>query len=176
MAHVPEDRLRTGTAPSLSVEDNLALTAYRSAPMSSGPFVRRRRVRARAGELMERFDVKAPSSTAPVRILSGGNVQRVLLARELSADPALLVAASPTRGLDVGAIESVRELLVRSAADGVGVLLISEDLDEILDLSDRIVVLYEGRVAGEVARDDADVTELGLLMGGGAGGSGGDLL
>jgi ABC-type uncharacterized transport system ATPase subunit len=176
VAHVPEDRLRTGTAPSLSVEDNLALTAYRSAPLSSGPFVRRRRVRARAGELIERFDIKAPSSTAPVRTLSGGNVQRVLLARELSAAPALLVAASPTRGLDVGAIESVRDLLVRSAADGVGVLLISEDLDEILDLSDRIVVLYEGRVAGEVARGEADATELGLLMGGGAGGSGGDLL
>jgi simple sugar transport system ATP-binding protein len=176
VSHVPEDRLRTGTAPSLSIEDNLALTAYRRPPISQGPFVRRRRVRARADELMERFEVRAPSSAAPVRVLSGGNVQRVLLARELSDRPALLVAASPTRGLDVGAIESVRELLAKSADEGVGVLLLSEDLDEILDLSDRIVVLYEGRIVGEVARTDADITELGLLMGGGAGRAGGDLL
>jgi simple sugar transport system ATP-binding protein len=91
----------------------------------------------------------------------------VLLARELSAEPALLIAASPTRGLDVGAIEQVRQLLVETAASGVGVLLISEDLDEILDLSDRIAVLYEGRVAGIVDRPDADATELGFLMGGG---------
>ncbi|MDQ2648464.1 MAG: ABC transporter ATP-binding protein [Actinomycetota bacterium] len=167
VSHVPEDRLRTGTAPSLSIEDNLALTAYRSPPLSSGPFVRRRRIRDRASELMGRFAVKATSPAAPVRVLSGGNVQRVLLARELSAQPALLVAASPTRGLDIGAIESVRELLVQSAADGVGVLLISEDLDELIDLSDRIAVLFEGRVVGVVDRADADVTDLGVLMGGG---------
>jgi simple sugar transport system ATP-binding protein len=168
VSHVPEDRLRTGTAPSLSIEDNLALTAYRRPPIASGPFVRRRRIRERAGDLMHRFSVKASGPTAPVRVLSGGNVQRVLLARELSERPALLVAASPTRGLDVGAIESVRELLVQSATDGVGVLLISEDLDELIDLSDRIAVLFEGRIVGIVDRADADVTDLGLLMGGGA--------
>jgi simple sugar transport system ATP-binding protein len=167
VAHVPQDRLRTGTAPSLAVEDNLALTAYRAAPLSSGPFVRRQRIRSRAQELMGRFDVKATGPGSPVRLLSGGNVQKVLLARELSAEPALLIAASPTRGLDVGAIEQVRQLLVETAASGVGVLLISEDLDEILDLSDRIAVLYEGRVAGIVDRPDADATELGFLMGGG---------
>jgi simple sugar transport system ATP-binding protein len=167
VAHVPQDRLRTGTAPSLSVEDNLALTAYRRPPLSSGPFVRRQRLRSQATELMGRFDVKAPGPGSPVRLLSGGNVQKVLLARELSTDPALLVAASPTRGLDVGAIEQVRQLLVERASRGVGVLLISEDLDEILDLSDRIAVLYEGRVVGVVERPDADVTDLGVLMGGG---------
>jgi simple sugar transport system ATP-binding protein len=167
VAHVPEDRLRTGTAPSLSVEDNLALTAYRTPPMSSGPFLRRQHLRSWARELIGRFGVKTPGPTAAVRLLSGGNVQKVLLARELSSKPTLLVAASPTRGLDVGAVESVRELLVQAAGDGVGVLLISEDLDELLDLSDRIAVLYAGRIVGVVDRADAEVTELGLLMGGG---------
>src|SRR5690606_36930415 len=107
-----------------------------------------------------------PGPTTPVRLLSGGNVQRVLLARELSSDPALVVAASPTRGLDVGAIEAVREAILAAADRGAGVLLISEDLDEVLDLSDRVAVMYEGRIVGVVDRADADVTELGLLMGG----------
>ena len=99
-------------------------------------------------------------------MLSGGNVQKVLLARELSSDPQVLVAASPTRGLDVGAIETVRALLVEAADRGVGVLLLSEDLDEILSLSDRVAVIYEGRIVAVVDRADADVEELGLLMGG----------
>jgi simple sugar transport system ATP-binding protein len=167
VAHVPEDRLRTGTAPSLSIEDNLALTAYRTAPMSSGPFLRKQQIRQRAGILIGRFGVKAPSPRSAVRLLSGGNVQKVLLARELSSQPALLVAASPTRGLDVGAVESVRELLLQAAEDGVGVLLLSEDLDEILDLADRIAVMYAGRIVGTVGKADADVHELGFLMGGG---------
>ncbi|HLT15780.1 MAG TPA: ABC transporter ATP-binding protein [Acidimicrobiales bacterium] len=166
VAHVPEDRLHTGTAPSLSVEDNLALLAHRRPPLSAGPFLRRSRIRARALELMARFGVKAPGPTTPVRLLSGGNVQKVLLARELSSDPALVVAASPTRGLDVGAIESVRATILAAADAGAGVLLISEDLDEVLDLSDRVAVMYEGRIVGVVDRDEADVTELGLLMGG----------
>jgi ABC-type uncharacterized transport system ATPase subunit len=166
VAHVPEDRLHTGTAPSLGIEDNLALTQYRSAPLSTGPFLQRTRIRERARALMEQFDVRAAGPAVPVRLLSGGNVQKVLLARELSSAPRLLVAASPTRGLDVGAIESVREVLLRTAADGVGILLISEDLDEVLDLSDRIAVLYEGRVVALVDRAATDATELGLLMGG----------
>ena len=167
VAHVPEDRLRTGTAASLSIEDNLALTAYRAAPMSTGPFLRRREFQKRARMLMGRFDVKASGPAAAVRLLSGGNVQKVLLARELSSQPDLLIAASPTRGLDVGAVEAVRALLVQAAEDGMGVLLISEDLDEILDLSDRIAVMYAGRIVGLVDRVDADVHDLGFLMGGG---------
>jgi simple sugar transport system ATP-binding protein len=166
VAHVPEDRLHTGTAASLSVEANLALTSYRRPPLSTGPFLRWKRIRAQAKALMERFDVKAPGPETPVRVLSGGNVQKVLLARELGSTPTLLVAASPTRGLDVGAIEAVRDLVVRTAADGAGVLLLSEDLDEVLDLSDRLAVMYEGRLVGMVDPADADVTELGLLMGG----------
>ena len=100
------------------------------------------------------------------RELSGGNIQRVLLARELSGRPRVLVAASPTRGLDVAATESVRRLLVQAAESGVGVLLISEDLDEVLDLSDRIAVMYRGRVAGIVDRNEAEVERIGLMMSG----------
>jgi len=166
LAHVPEDRLHTGLSPSLSIEDNLALTAYRRPPLSSGPFLRRSRFRTRAVDLMERYDVRAPGPATPTRVLSGGNVQKVLLAREFSSDPKVLVAASPTRGLDVGAIETVRTLLAEAADRGVGVLLLSEDLDEILSLSDRIAVIYEGRILAVVDRADADVEELGLLMGG----------
>ncbi|MEO6629459.1 MAG: heme ABC transporter ATP-binding protein, partial [Aquihabitans sp.] len=99
------------------------------------------------------------------------NVQKVLLARELSSAPKVLVAASPTRGLDVGAIEHVRSLLVQAADDGVGILLVSEDLDEVMSLSDRIAVIFRGRIVAVVDRDDADIEELGLLMGGDLSGS-----
>jgi len=166
LAHVPEDRMHTGLSPSLPIEDNLALTAHRRPPLSTGPFLRRRRIRERAVALMADYDVRAPGPTTPTRVLSGGNVQKVLLAREFSSDPKVLVAASPTRGLDVGAIEAVRSLLVDAAERGVGVLLLSEDLDEILSLSDRIAVIYEGSILAVVDRADADVEELGLLMGG----------
>jgi simple sugar transport system ATP-binding protein len=168
VAHVPEDRLGTGVAPSLTIADNLILKDYRRPPITTAGLIRYDRVRVRAADLIERFDIKAASPQTPTRLLSGGNVQKVLLARELSGSPRVLVAASPTRGLDVAATESVRSLLLQAAARGVGVLLISEDLDEILTLADRIAVLYEGRVMGVVDRAQADVEELGLMMAGSA--------
>src|SRR5437588_7332033 len=167
VAYVPEDRLGTGLAPSVSIASNLALKSYREAPASSGPLLRLRRIRERAVELIQRYRIAAPGPAAPVRLLSGGNLQKVVLAREFSGQPKVLVAASPTRGLDVGAIESVHSYLHEAAAAGVGVLLISEDLDEILTLADRIAVMYEGQVVGETARADASVEEIGLLMAGG---------
>jgi simple sugar transport system ATP-binding protein len=166
IAHVPEDRLGTGLAPGLPIAENLVLKSYRRPPMSDGPFLRRKRIVAEAATRMQQFDIRAPGPETATRSLSGGNVQKILLAREFSSDPAVLVAASPTRGLDVGAIENVRALLLDAAARGVGVLLISEDLDEILALADRIVVLYAGAVAGVVEAEGADVEELGLLMAG----------
>ncbi|HRA34923.1 MAG TPA: ABC transporter ATP-binding protein [Acidimicrobiales bacterium] len=166
LAAIPEDRLHEGVSPSLAVEDNLALMAYASAPLSSGPFLRRPRIRERAVDLIERFDIRTPGPTTPTRLLSGGNVQKVLLARELSSDPKVLVAASPTRGLDVGAIETVRGVLVEAANRGVGVLLVSEDLDEVLSLSDRVAVIFEGRILAVIDRADADQETIGLLMGG----------
>ena len=110
--------------------------------------------------------MRAPGPDTPARLLSGGNLQKVVLAREFEGNPRVLVAASPTRGLDVGSIETVQGYLRQAAADGVGVLLISEDLDEIMTLADRIVVLYEGRVMATVPAEGARVEELGLLMAG----------
>ena len=167
VAYVPEDRLGTGVAPSLSIAANLALKGYREPHASRGPLLRLRRMRERALELIAHYRIAAPGPSAPARLLSGGNLQKVVLAREFSGRPRLLIAAAPTRGLDVGAIETVHAYVREAAADGVGVLLISEDLDEILTLADRIVVMYEGAVVGETARAEADVEEIGLLMAGG---------
>jgi simple sugar transport system ATP-binding protein len=164
IAHVPEDRLHTGLASSHSVEDNLALKNYRT--MSRFRILKRKSIREQSTDLIERYDIKTPGSQTPVRLLSGGNVQKVLLAREFSTGPKILIAASPTRGLDVGAIESVRERLVEAADGGLGVLLISEDLDEIMSLADRIAVMYEGRIVAVIPAESADRETIGLLMGG----------
>jgi len=166
IAHVPEDRLHTGLASSHSIEDNLILKSYRAQPISRFSVLRRKAIQENASKLVEKYDVKTPSTETPVRLLSGGNVQKVLLAREFSANPKVLIAASPTRGLDVGAIENVRSHIVAAADKGVGVLLISEDLEELLSLSDRIVVLYEGRIVGDLPTASATRESLGLLMGG----------
>jgi simple sugar transport system ATP-binding protein len=124
-------------------------------------------IREQAVKLMARFDVKASSPGVPARQLSGGNLQKVVLGREFSGDPRVLVAASPTRGLDVAATEAVHRFLREGAAEGMGILLIGEDLDEILALADRIVVMYEGRIVGELDASTATAEELGLLMAGG---------
>jgi general nucleoside transport system ATP-binding protein len=168
IAYVPDDRLGTGVAPSLSVAENLVLKAFRTAPISTQGVLHAGRIRANAVELMRRFDIAAPSWQTPTRQLSGGNIQKVLLARELSSRPRVLVASSPTSGLDVGATDAVRGLLIESAGRGVGILLISEDLDEILALADRIAVLYNGRIMGVLDRDTADVEQLGMMMAGAA--------
>ncbi len=161
IAHVPEDRLGTGVAPGLSIAINVALKSYRQ--RSRGPLLALGRMREHAAELIHRYDVKAPGPHVEARKLSGGNLQKVVLAREFAGDPRVLIAASPTRGLDVAAIETVHTFVVEAAERGVAVLLISEDLDEILALADRVVVMYEGRAAE--ART-LDVEEIGLLMAG----------
>ncbi len=167
IAYVPEDRLGTGLAPSLSVADNVVLKSYRKPPVSRGPLLLLRKIRELAESLMQRYDVRASGPDVPARQLSGGNLQKVVLAREFSGEPVVLVAASPTRGLDVAGIEVVHAYLRDAAERGVGVLLISEDLDEIRALADRIAVMYEGAVVGERDAETATVEELGLLMAGG---------
>jgi simple sugar transport system ATP-binding protein len=168
VAHVPEDRLHTGVAPSLSIGSNLALKAYRGKRLTLGPLLKLRTIRAHASELISRYDVRGGGPDLPARQLSGGNLQKVVLAREFEGSPRILVAASPTRGLDVAAIETVHRYL-REAAEGyVGVLLISEDLDEILALADRVAIMYEGTIVGERDAGSATVEEIGLLMAGGA--------
>jgi simple sugar transport system ATP-binding protein len=169
IAYVPEDRLGTGVAPGLSVASNVVLKSYRDAPVSRGPLLRFGHIRDFASRMMQRYDVRAPGPHIPAWQLSGGNLQKVVLAREFSGEPVALVAAAPTRGLDVAGIETVHAYLRDAAANGVGVLLISEDLDEIMALADRIAVMYEGAIVGERDASTATVEELGLLMAGGEG-------
>jgi simple sugar transport system ATP-binding protein len=167
VAYVPEDRLGTGLAPGLSIASNVVLKSYRKPPASRGPMLVFRRIHELAQHVMRHYDVRAPGHHVPAWQLSGGNLQKVVLAREFSGGPVVVVAASPTRGLDVAGIETVHHYLRQAAAEGVGVLLLSEDLDEILALADRIVVMYEGEVVGERDAATATVEELGLLMAGG---------
>jgi general nucleoside transport system ATP-binding protein len=167
VAHVPEDRLHTGVAPSLSIASNVALKSYRGRGSSRGGLLRLRTIREHATRLIKRYDVRGGGPELPARRLSGGNLQKVVLAREFEGDPRVLVVASPTRGLDVAAIETVHRYLREAASNGVGVLLISEDLDEIRALADRIAVMYEGAIAGELDAGEATVEEIGLLMAGG---------
>jgi simple sugar transport system ATP-binding protein len=166
VAHIPEDRLHTGVAPSLPISSNVVLKSYRGEEHSRGPLLRRRAIIDRAVRLIRQFDIQATGPQVPARQLSGGNLQKVVIGREFLSTPRVLIAAAPTRGLDVGAIENVQAYLRDAAELGIAVMLISEDLDEILALAHRILVMYEGGVAGEVAGKDATIEELGLLMAG----------
>ena len=166
LGYVPEDRLSTGVAAGLTLEENAVLRAYWRAPFARGPFLSRRAIGEEASAQQERFDIRGARRGLPVRILSGGNVQRLILARETAGRPSLLVVASPSRGLDVAATQNVRDVLRAQRDQGVGILLISEDLEEVLELADRIFVLYEGRVVGDMPAADAKLEALGLLMAG----------
>jgi simple sugar transport system ATP-binding protein len=168
VAYVPEDRLGTGLAPSLSVAHNVSLKAYREPPLSRGPLLLVKRMVELARSLIRTYEVQAPGPATPVRNLSGGNIQKLVLGREFQGEPRVLIASQPTRGLDVGAIETVHAYLDAAAANAVAVLLVSEDLDEILALADRVVVMYDGAIAGEFDAETASVEEIGYLMGGGA--------
>jgi general nucleoside transport system ATP-binding protein len=159
--------LHTGVAPSLSIASNVVLKSYRGRTVTRGPLLRLRAIREHAAALIKRYDVRGGRPELPARQLSGGNLQKVVLAREFHGEPRVLVVASPTRGLDVAAIETVHAYVRDAASQGVGVLLISEDLDEIRALADRILVMYEGGIVGELDARTASVGELGLLMAGG---------
>lgn len=167
VAYVPEDRSATGSAPNLSVAENLILKQYRAATYGRGIFLNRRALAKQAVRLVEEYAISTPTVRTAARKLSGGNLQKVILAREIGGNPAVLVAAYPTRGLDVGAIENVRRILINGRDQGMAVLLISEDLDEIFSIADRIVVLYEGQIMGEMAGTEADRETIGLMMAGG---------
>ena len=161
---IPEDGHRSASIPELSVAENLVIGDVERT--GSGRFMNRKQIRAFANELVEQFDITAVSVDAPMGSLSGGNQQRVVLARELSRSPAVLVAAQPTRGLDVGAIEYVTGRIRAAAAAGVAVLLISTEIEELLAVADRIAVIHRGHIVGEMTRDAFDVQRLALLMGG----------
>ncbi|MDJ0952957.1 MAG: ABC transporter ATP-binding protein [Acidimicrobiia bacterium] len=166
VAYVPQSRLGMGLAPGLTTEDNLGLKAYRKPPYSNGPMLAASVFKEKGAEWIDRYDIRGVRPGLPIRLLSGGNLQKALLAREVELNPKVLIARSPTRGLDVGATEAVRNLVLAERAKGTAVLLISEDLDELLALSDRVLVLYEGKVAGRMPADEATPERLGLLMAG----------
>ena len=163
---IPEDRHDSGVVLDMTVAENLVLVDQQR--VARHGIIDRSALLDLANDMIEEFDIQCSGPNAPLWTLSGGNQQRVVLARELAVHPTVLVAAQPTRGLDVGAIEYMTERIREAAASGVAVLLISSELEEILDMSDRILVMNRRRVAGEMTRNDIDLERLGLLMGGAA--------
>ncbi len=166
VAGVPGDRIRQGLVMDFRVKENLILGRHRSKPYASWGLLRRRPVDDFAERSIDEFEIMTPSAAHVTRTLSGGNLQKVIMARELSQSPKLLVVHQPTRGLDIGAAEYVRRRLMQERDKGAGVLLMSEDLDEIFNLSDRIVVIYEGRIMAETRTGDTELEEVGLWMAG----------
>ncbi|MDR7418569.1 MAG: ABC transporter ATP-binding protein [Armatimonadota bacterium] len=164
VAHVPEDRLRMGIVPSLSVAENLVLKTYRQPPFSRGPIIDRTAIDRFARRMIAEYEIVTPGPQTPARLLSGGNIQKLILSRELSARPSVIVAAHPTSGLDVSATEQIHTLLLRRRQDGTAILLVSEDLDEVLALSDRIAVLFSGEIIGVLDEATADRERIGLMM------------
>lgn len=165
-AHIPEDRQKHGLVLTYPIADNLILQTYYRAPFSRWNNMRFRAVEANARTLVEEFDVRTPSIETHASSLSGGNQQKVIVAREMSRDVRLLIANQPTRGLDVGSIEYIHSRIVEARDAGVAVLLVSAELDEIMSLSDRIAVMYNGRIVAIMDADKADRETLGLLMAG----------
>ena len=166
VAHVPEDRLGEGLIGNLPLSDNAVLKAYDRPPLAWGPLLLLKRVSRFTQSLLDRFHIRGARPQSATRLLSGGQLQRLLLAREMALEPRVIVAVHPTRGLDVAATHQVHEWLFEARDGGSAVLLISEDLDEVLQLSDRVAVLYEGRVMGTSAVESADREQIGLLMAG----------
>lgn len=166
ISHIPENRMKSGLAGGLGSVDNLLVKSYRSPERSKLGFLRHAKNRLWSQGLIEQFDVKTAHLDAPVRQMSGGNQQKLLFAREIHQRPHLMIAVHPTQGLDVGATDGVHNLLMNLRDEGRSVLLISEDLDELLLLSDRIVVLFGGRVMGVVDHAQADREHLGMMMAG----------
>ncbi len=166
VAHVPEDRVHMGIVPNLSVAENLILKYYDQPPFARGWFLDQGAVTEFARQKVREYQIRTPDITTPAKLLSGGNIQRLILARELAFNPRLVVAAHPTSGLDVGAMEHVRQLLLRQREAGSAILLVSEDLDEVLEMSDRVAVMFNGRIVGIVDAAEADVDEIGAMMAG----------
>ena len=164
VSHIPEDRTGVGSAPNMTITENTIMKNYRDDPIGNRWGINFTAARSHACELKDAYEILAPSVRTQARKLSGGNLQKVILAREITTKPALMVAMQPTRGLDVGAIESIQRLLLQQREAGTALLLISEELDELLTLSDRIAVMYEGEIMGIIDAKDADINEIGLMM------------
>jgi simple sugar transport system ATP-binding protein len=163
---LPEEPLRNACVPGMSVAENMALRNFDQAPLASGPWLRRWAMRAQAERWITAFKVKTQGADAPMATLSGGNVQRAVLARELSEPAAVLIAANPVFGLDFAAVAEIHDRILAARNAGAAVLLVSEDLDELLELSDRIAVMFDGRIVHETATATADVGVIGRCMAG----------
>jgi general nucleoside transport system ATP-binding protein len=166
VAHVPEDRQRHGIIGTFPIRDNLVLNQSHRTPFARGLRIDRAAVAENAGRLIDEFDIRTPSADVPARNLSGGNQQKVIVAREFSRGDRLLIAAQPTRGLDVGSIQYIHRRVVEKRDEGAAVLLVSSELDEIMSLADRIAVMFQGRIIAILDRDDATRAKVGLLMAG----------
>jgi simple sugar transport system ATP-binding protein len=166
LAYIPEERMRDGAVREFSVQENVFLHDHASPKYTHGIFLDFPRMTAFATELVQNFNVKTPTLDTPIKNLSCGNIQKLIMSRELSRQPKVLIAAQPTRGVDIGATEYIHQRLLQQREEGTAILLISEDLDEIRVLSDRIAVLYEGKIMGIVDRDQATVEQIGLMMAG----------
>lgn len=166
VSHVPQDRIAVGAVGDMSVASNLAMKGYRDAPISKGVVLLPRRILDLARRMIEIFNIATPSPETRIKFLSGGNIQKTILAREIQSCKSLLIAVYPSRGLDIGATESVRKELVAQRDAGHAVLLVSEDIEELLSVADTVIVLFEGRAMGCLPSAEADPEELGLLMAG----------
>lgn len=166
MARIPEDRIATGLFMDLSIVDNMALRDHNHEPFSKMGLMNKKALRSFTAEKIKQYQIKTDGMDAPAKSLSGGNLQKIILARELAGNPKAIVACQPTRGLDVGAMEYVHQMLLKERDQGAAVLLISDDLDEIYLISDRIAVMYEGRLMGILDADKADREQIGLWMSG----------
>jgi len=163
---LPEEPLRNACVPGMSVAENMTLRSFDRPPVSSGPWLKRGALRAQAERWIDAFGVKTQGADAPMATLSGGNVQRAVLARELSEPVSVLIAANPVFGLDFAAVAEIHDRLVAARNAGAAVLLVSEDLDELLELSDRITVIFGGRIVHETATAKADIAVIGPCMAG----------
>ncbi|WP_163971315.1 ABC transporter ATP-binding protein [Oceanobacillus halotolerans] len=166
LAHIPQDRHKYGLVLDMPIGENIVLQTYYQKPYSKNTILNYKEIYKKANELIEEYDVRTPSPYTPARALSGGNQQKAIISREVDRSPDLLIAAQPTRGLDVGAIEFIHKKLIEERDKGRAVLLISFELDEILDVSDRIAVIFDGQIVSEVKPEDTNEQELGLLMAG----------
>jgi simple sugar transport system ATP-binding protein len=166
VAHVPEDRQREGLVLDFDLTENLILDSYYAEPFSRGVVMNWEAARRSAEELVEQYDVRTPSIDVAAGNLSGGNQQKLIVAREFSRDVKLIVASQPTRGVDVGSIEYIHQRIVEERDNGSAVLIVSSELDEIMALADRILVMFRGRIVAETTTGETTNTELGLFMAG----------
>ena len=166
MAYIPEERMKDGMIQEFTVAENMILRDHQEEPFSKRGILFLKVIAEYADKLIKAFQIKTPSRDTTVKSLSGGNIQKAVVARELSREPRVLIAAQPTRGVDIGATEYIHKLLLEQRQNGLAILLISEDLDEIMGLSDRIAVIYEGQIMGVVDAEEATAAQLGLLMAG----------